>query len=234
MARQHIRRTRRPKGDLGQRLTAYSTAAGALLALGGGTALISAEPTEAAVKYSGLKNMVLKNIDKEVQIGTADVKFIHVSTVNPSSTSRVAKFTGSLEVAGSKAFKSTGQNGYLVNPSMFNTTSYMGATKKFSFTSFSYPGAILGLSMKNSTTTRTVPAKSGFVGFRFKDSADNTKWHYGWIRVSVPSDIKKFVVVDYAYETTPDTPIHIVVPKPQPHPPVGGVVHDISDAADGQ
>ncbi len=230
MARQQIRRTRRPKGDLRQRLTAYSTAAGALLALGGGTALISAEPAEAAVKYSGLKNIVLKNIDKDVQIGTAAVKFIHVSTVNASSTSFVAKFTGSIEVAGSKAFKSTGQNGYLVNPSMFNTTSYMGATKKFSLTSFSYPGAMLGLSMKNSMTTKTVPAKNGFVGIRFKDSVDNTKWHYGWIRVSVSSDIKKFVVVDYAYETTPDVPIHIVVPTP----PVGGLVHDISDAADNQ
>ncbi len=43
-----------------------------------------------------------------------------------------------------------------------------------------------------------------YVGVRFKIGTD---WHYGWIRVTVDCDASEFIVKDYAYESTPNTPI---------------------------
>lgn len=227
MARQQIRRIRRPKGDLCQRLTAYSTAAGALLALGGGTALISMEPAEAAVQYSGLKNYVMQSNSRTVIMGSLSVMFHHRNTANlPTSWSRTALFSGVQVVGGANKIVPGGET--LVIPSVYGSSAIISSLN-FVAPMTNYSGAVLGLSVQTiGGGTQTVPAKSGFVGIRFKDSVNPSQWHYGWIRVSVSSDIKKFVVVDYAYETTPDTPIHIVAPK------VGGVVHDISDTADSQ
>lgn len=43
-----------------------------------------------------------------------------------------------------------------------------------------------------------------FMGVRFKVG---TKYHYGWVRLSINGDFRSMTIKDYAYEDTPETPI---------------------------
>jgi len=45
-----------------------------------------------------------------------------------------------------------------------------------------------------------------YLGVRFTLD-DSVSYHYGWIRMDVPSDMSQVTVKDYAYEQTADTPI---------------------------
>lgn len=40
-----------------------------------------------------------------------------------------------------------------------------------------------------------------YIGLRIKL---NSKWHYGWVRINIPSDTSKIIIKDYAYESASD------------------------------
>jgi hypothetical protein len=47
-------------------------------------------------------------------------------------------------------------------------------------------------------------ATNKYMGLRFKIGAD---WHYGWVRLDIPTDVSSLTVKDFAYETIANTAI---------------------------
>jgi hypothetical protein len=45
-----------------------------------------------------------------------------------------------------------------------------------------------------------------YLGIRFTLD-EGVSYHYGWVRLNVPTDVSQVTVIDYAYEQTADTPI---------------------------
>jgi len=210
MAKKRLKRALQKQG-IQKRLAAYSVTAGAVMALGSSATLINPETGEAKVMYT----------DVNPGDGTLDA--------NSTSSS---PFTGTFGTGtGAVTFKiihaqigptSTGTASALIDMGGGTISATGGFAKTFpSSVSIS---AVTG-APNVQICTSLAPAVTGrFIGVSFLISGQP---HYGWIRIDVAADCDSVTIVDYAYEDTPNTPIHAGAPAP-----VGGIVHDISDTHD--
>jgi hypothetical protein len=58
---------------------------------------------------------------------------------------------------------------------------------------------------RNGTTRFPFAGEEGYAGFRFVGG--DGRFHYGWLRLAVDDFVSEGTLFEYAYETTPDTPI---------------------------
>ena len=69
-----------------------------------------------------------------------------------------------------------------------------------------------------------------YLGVRFKIEGE---WHYGWVRIDVDYDVNTFVIKEYAYESTPNTPINAGEIDPTALPATNLTGTDINNNGNG-
>lgn len=285
MAKKRMSKKRKAAArDAQRRLKAYSKAASAVLALGGGAALGLPETSEAAVVYTDLNpdvtlaapfydfgsitttpviTSLTTLIDKIAyhpidfdRDGNPELVFAHAragasfsmtaTTTTPSTSTNTfnlkIKLAGAGALAASHA-KASMDGSFALRA--FNASSQVSNVAGGP-TLYSYGGGILGAAftlsgslppplqtailaylgetnLNISTHFGEFPGKGEkAIGVKFTVGACV---HYGWVRVTVPSNAAYIKILDYAYETECDTPIHVNAAA------VGGVVHDVSDGS---
>ncbi|GAK51791.1 collagenase, putative [Candidatus Moduliflexus flocculans] len=196
-----------------KRLAAYSATAGAVLTLGSSVTLIMPDSSEAKVIYKDVNQPPLVSNTFTGKFGTAPFTIVHRLTfLTPNSLTYA-----SISVGGGAVSTSAGSARALPYS---NYISAVAGGANVNICTHRYNTATGG-----SAGNGNFPAGAElFIGVRFTLSGGT---HYGWIRINVAAKCGSVEVVDYAYEDVPDTPIHLGAPAP-----VGGIVHDISDAGD--
>lgn len=253
MAKKRMRKKRRAAAqDVQRRLTAYSKAATAVLALGGGAALNLPEESAAAVQYH-------PNFNKTVQApkppapGTGYYYRSWVTSYIDLNGDGINDLwvTHSRYRATSTGYSTTSEYGpdvywtsvtrYYKNSAYigpesgkmqeFNDSAMVGGGE-LPYSSWYFWGTYLNGTAHItsdpvfSSTSYSITwsrAPSGDMAATFGFSFKAADGiHYGWMRVRTPAKVESITILEYAYEDQPNTPIHV-------GNAVGGIVHDVSD-----
>lgn len=199
--------------NLSRKLINYSIAAGAALAV--------AQPADAAVQYSGIRNITVSNDFVLVDLdgdGQNDFAFLNhhwsgTGTDNgvhyrygygynfliprPDNASIIYAYTTWYPAA---RLMNASQS---ADPAGGPWTSFYYNVLGAQYTSYAYPGP------QFSSHIGQFIGKTGYIGVRFDISGST---HYGWIRARVAANCSSTTIIDWAYEDQADTPIHIQGP----------------------
>ncbi len=242
------------KGSFEEKLRAYSkAAAGALMVapVAVGMTALMPERAEAAIHYSGVKNVHLSpgskykvNMDTDTNaFGSSDEFYFTLHKTSQqytkyyatgsslTSTQRRGRFLlavnnpyGShLGEPPLNSIIDEGKNlpaGYQIGPS---ATHWYGKFHTANSKYYPYFAKLAGMATKTSfthttgssmtpTNTKTFTygnfiGTTGFLGVRFDTGTVAPCYHYGWIRVSVNTDVTEAIIHDWAYEDQCNTPI---------------------------
>jgi len=188
-------------------------------------ALICPPPAEAAVKYSGVKNLpmgtnaakVVHNIDLDGD-GVDDFNFLfgnygyHYTSGSYQKYFNIREFLiqpallnefigESVTSTGPYAFPARLPNNYTIQEVLpANGRSWQSRPRNVLAGKFQY----YYNSINTAETGGNFTGKRGYLGVRFDISG---AIHYGWIQFEADEDAKNSRIVDWAYEDQPDTPI---------------------------
>jgi hypothetical protein len=201
----------------------YATAAGAAMAV--------AAPAQAAIHWSGPKDLVVNRDHTPMDVdlngdGIADFSFVHYGTVYTKYTGTASTYfvtnqlLGLMGNSGNSAVGSTHypvpyrlQQGDLVSPGMAGEWTYYG---------YLAAGVFVGIHTAGTSTYATSYRagnfidQEGFVGVRFQIDGNT---HYGWIAFEGtwdPPGWSEGRITGWAYEDVPDTAIAAGDQGPQP------------------
>lgn len=189
-------------------------------------ALICPPPAEAAVKYSGMKNLPM---------GTNAPKVVHNINLDGDDVDDFhflfgqygyhATIGSQQKYLSNKVFvlAPASLNSFIVEQSVTSTSTFSVPARlpnNYTIQGGLPPGSrnwqngssslLAGkFQYYNNTINTTNSAgnfigKRGYLGVRFQISGDT---HYGWIQFAADEDVKNGRIVDWAYEDQPDTPI---------------------------
>lgn len=188
---------------LERQLLIYSTMAGA--------SLLTVLPTAAGVVYVDLNPDLARGYNSPYDLdldgdGTPDATFAINQVSNASSGSRNSSRLLNLSLpAGNAAIGSVSSAPLNSNYLLSSLKTWLSGNRQLasfitSKTAY-YPGTV-------DSGGPWLDATNKFIGIRFQiDPGGANTTHYGWIRMSVQPQVKKFSISDYAYEDTPDAPV---------------------------
>jgi hypothetical protein len=177
---------------LSKKIVTYSIAASGALAIGA--------QVDAAPQYSGVINKTISwtlgapdtfaiDIDDDMSVEYSLVNdingFVNMNQIIPISSN--AKMQGQLSCAS-----------YLTTSDQIGTDNQFG---KYVF---------LGVGEGIAVPPGNFLGKTGFIGVQFKKGNDT---HYGWIHFEGPNPPTYGKIIDWGYESEPDTPILAGAPK---------------------
>ncbi|MBE0641085.1 MAG: T9SS type A sorting domain-containing protein [Bacteroidales bacterium] len=191
--KQHSTHSATEKKGLEQKIKAYSMAA---------TAILAVQPAAGAIVYTDLvpdSTYSGANADFLLDLNNDGVDDFNIQfTVGTASRSvRVLPSMGN-EVLGSSG-------GAYFYPFVLNLNDPIGGGQT------AWNGTINGgyltlawLYTTGGTYGNWFGATNKYMGLRFKIGTD---WHYGWVRLDIPTDVSSMTVKDFAYEAIANTPI---------------------------
>lgn len=182
-----------------------------------GAALTAAESADAAPVFSGTQNIMLtrtttsgsSSVLLDLNGDSQDDFRVRLAYGSSGGLAEIygffnGDFNGILSAGGGDAARL---------PSSVTVSSGAGVFDNFGRMLFSFNGSITGGVWPGGNPTST----SGFAGVEFFDTSGDL--HYGWLRLKLRNDAggipDKVTVVEWAYESEADTPIHIQ-PVPEP------------------
>jgi hypothetical protein len=210
--------------------TALLLSAGAAAGMG---ALICPPPAEAAVQYSGLKNIgigtdegaIKRNIDLDGN-GINDFTFdfwryngtysfssfrykTEVSVFELASPSTMNQIISKQDDGGTGFSFARLPGNYsiqnnLLDPAVNRWETGDPENLAGRITFYRRDFSPGGISYESSNTVGNFIGKKGYLGVRFQVSGQT---HYGWIQFRTDEDMKNGTIVDWAYEDQADTPI---------------------------
>ena len=207
---QSAKTARSVKRDSGKRdWMLYTAAAGSACAL--------APAAEAAVIYSGAQNLMFERTNTTGGTGTLinlngdglNDFFVRMAYSNSTASVRAQQvftspYTNTIRV------QTAGANAKALRLSSSFVNSIDGEGDNIGLLRLANPGQAEGFWPGGNPTST-----SGFLGVGFYAVGGDK--HYGWIRLGIRNDANgvpdKFTVFDWAYESTPNTPIHIPEPS---------------------
>ncbi len=200
-----MKNSKKGKAKLAAKMAAYAATAVSALAV--------AHPASAAIQYSGPQNLSLNNVNSLRNIdlnndGTTDFHF--------TNTSRTNGFWQGLKSNNSNQFlqssgygPGTGNPGYGHTDAAFLPQNYqiagVPANTFIHWSTGSEP--VAGTYNGYTGSSGSFNNRTGFIGVRFHSAqCQAANWNYGWIRFT-NIDVQDSTIVDWAYESTCNTPI---------------------------
>jgi hypothetical protein len=201
--KEQVRKTKNTQRRPAVRQLSVAAQGAAVLALGLG--LAAPAPVEASIVYTDIADVTIKNnqlFGFDITNGTSPPQFIllHGSYIGQSGAVGLSSPFG----YGYGNFVGTYKT-YVSYPNSYSipVISFLTKGDAINSTNLYYIGYLAGT--VNGQTVNEWAGKHGYAGLLFYDQEDNL--HYGWVELSMPSDLSSLTIYGYAYETDADTAI---------------------------
>ena len=180
-------------------------------AAAGGAALAVAPAAEAAIQYSGVRDIMLMatnttnhkyNIDVDGD-GNDEFSIINATPEPGVGLAFIYQLKESASVLGSYIFDGFPYANAKALTANYNIGSISSQTSRF-WTSNS--DVVIGFGTVSDHYGNFPGAENKYIGVRFT-KVENGPLHYGWIRVNLAANIQTITIVDWAWEDEADKPI---------------------------